>query len=57
MNKYEIAKDLTIAALQNHYVSTNVDVNDTYIHMSEQVAENVAVFYNKLVEKLSIKED
>lgn len=56
MTKVEVAKEITIAAIQNDLVNPKTSNNDSYIHMNEQVAENVAAFYNKLIEKLNILE-
>lgn len=56
MKKVEIAKELTIAALNNKLISNNVEENDSYVHINQQIAENVAAFFNKLVESLNISE-
>ncbi len=56
MNKYEIAKELTITAIQNHCFNPNVESNDSYKHINEQIAESVAAFFNKLVENLNVSD-
>jgi hypothetical protein len=56
LNKNDIAKELTIAALNNKYIISNASDRTSTVSMSESVAENVAAFYNKLIEKLDIKE-
>jgi hypothetical protein len=58
LNKYDIAKEITITAIEKNFVSCYVnDTSKDYVHISEQVAENVAAFYNKLIEKLNIPYD
>jgi hypothetical protein len=56
LNKYEIAKELTITAIQNNCFNHDVDNKDSYKHINEQVAENIAAFFNKLVKELNINE-
>jgi hypothetical protein len=56
MTKAELAKELTLAALNNKYISEGVLDKTSYISINEQIAENVAAFYNKLMEKLDITE-
>ena len=56
MTKTELAKELTIVALNNKYIVDTVSNKESYVSMNQQVAENVAAFYNKLVEKLNITE-
>lgn len=59
MNKYEIAKELTIIAMQNEYIikDTSKALNDKTVDKNVLIAEQVAIFYNKLVEKLDVKEE
>jgi hypothetical protein len=59
LNKYEIAKELTIIAMQNEYIikDTSKALNDKTVDKNVLIAEQVAIFYNKLVEKLDVKEE
>jgi len=53
LNKYEIAKELTVTALNNKYITHGIDNSEcNYVSMSEQLAENVAAFYNKLADTI-----
>jgi hypothetical protein len=55
LTKYEIAKDITIALLHTteRLNTGNVESVDEY---NEILANNIATFYNKLVEKLNAPE-
>ncbi len=53
MDKYEIATQLTLAAIEKGYISAtspHTDANDRTVY----VAENVAAFFNKLIEKIEV---
>lgn len=56
MNKQQIAKELTIAALEVKIIEPTVSSYENYLDLNEKIAENVAAFYNKLIEKLNIEE-
>ncbi|MCT8975532.1 hypothetical protein N4T77_02860 [Clostridium sp. CX1] len=56
MSKEEIAKELTLAAINNKLITVNTSKFDSYVEYSEKVAENVAAFYNKLMEQLDVRE-
>ena len=53
LDKYEIATQLTLAAIEKGYISAtspHTDANDRTVY----VAENVAAFFNKLIEKIEV---
>lgn len=57
MNIYDTAKELTIAAIQNNLLDLASDDKSTYKAMAEGTAENVATFYNRLIEKLKVNKE
>jgi len=55
LTKYEIAKDITIALISD---KNSIAIGDIELanNANEQLAENVAAFYNMLIQKLDITE-
>lgn len=52
LTKAEIAKELTLAAINNDLIIKAVQDKSSYKAMNEELAENVAAFYNKLMDNL-----
>jgi hypothetical protein len=57
LTKYEVAKELTITAINNQLILKSDVMASDFNTMNLQVAENVAAFYNKLVESLKDRTD
>lgn len=53
MNKYEVAKEITLAAISNKSINTRaVDNKSSFKDENKEIAENIATFYNTLVQNL-----
>jgi hypothetical protein len=64
LDKYELAKELTIAAINNKLINPNTNTDpsngntEEYCKaINENIAKNVAAFYNKLIQNLTTETD
>jgi hypothetical protein len=55
LDKFEIAKELTVVAIQNGLIRNNHGANVANDEVSKSAAECVSLFFNTLVEKLDVK--
>lgn len=55
LNKYELAKELTIAAITSNVINASADDHTTSKSMNVSIASNIATFYNTLVEQIKVE--